>query len=768
MNESKILFYSLLRVLHLIDTKKYHKKLTKHFRFSLEPSREVDTCRIACKETYGQVSALSPDKPTGVVVAHDASRTGCPILSWDIANQLRQEYNIIFIVLGEGPILPDIIKIADFTIYCPSNHRHNSAWLSKKLDHYLHDTEISFVLANSIESRGVLDYFSRRGIPSLSLIHEFAATVSTDAFREAFTKADKAIFSTSIVKQDAIKNTGFSPRDLPIIPQGISRFFTSKPETSAQEKTFYEKIEVFRKKGGKIVLAVGRKEERKGIDLFLRAVGEIKHLLPDEKIMFVWAGDTDPGFLSPSFHLMLQSELEILDIEDDIVWPGPLTDIETMYGLADVFLLSSRLDPLPSVVLGAASHSVPVVCFDKASGYPDLFQQEGLFEDCVVPYLDAVEMGRKAARFLQNADLADKTGKRLCGLIDKYFDMGVYVRRLLEEVESARSQIEKKDRLCRDILAAQMTSPYCRLSSPQGVHDIIADNRLGHSARYPIPGFNVQIYRDKTGAGLLEAMADGLLHGERTHIALHGKDMVALPEKTRAALHIHAFYMDIFDDICRRIVCNQRRPDLFVSTCEGKENECREVLAKYGLTAQIKTAPNRGRDLGPMLSLFAQELMSYELIGHVHTKKSLHTDELVIKKWRESLLSNLIGVDSIPMLDNCLSWLEEHENCGLLFPETPNDIGWTKNLPYAAELANKIGMVLPAREYFIFPVGTMFWARSSALKKLFDHVFSWEDYPAEPLAFDGSMLHAIERLLPFIAEDAGYSSATTYLEKWVR
>ena len=68
------------------------------------------------------------------------------------------------------------------------------------------------------------------------------------------------------------------------------------------------------------------------------------------------------------------------------------------------------------------------------------------------------------------------------------------------------------------------------------------------------------------------------------------------------------------------------------------------------------------------------------------------------------------------------------------------------------------------RKHFVFPVGTMFWARSKALRKLFELHLTWSDYPEEPLPYDGTMLHAIERLLPFVTEDAGYAFVTTFLE----
>jgi len=45
---------------------------------------------------------------------------------------------------------------------------------------------------------------------------------------------------------------------------------------------------------------------------------------------------------------------------------------------------------------------------------------------------------------------------------------------------------------------------------------------------------------------------------------------------------------------------------------------------------------------------------------------------------------------------------------------------------------------------------------------LFDLQLDWDEYPDEPLPIDGSMLHAIERLLPTIAHHAGFDSKVTY------
>lgn len=116
------------------------------------------------------------------------------------------------------------------------------------------------------------------------------------------------------------------------------------------------------------------------------------------------------------------------------------------------------------------------------------------------------------------------------------------------------------------------------------------------------------------------------------------------------------------------------------------------------------------------------------------------------------------------MADRIIQRLSSDEAIGLVFPDHPNIHGWGKNLSYAGHLAERLAIskLLP-KTTFNFPVGSMFWARTAALKPLFELGLTWDDYPLEPAPYDGSILHAIERMLPFIAESAGFRSAVTYV-----
>jgi hypothetical protein len=98
------------------------------------------------------------------------------------------------------------------------------------------------------------------------------------------------------------------------------------------------------------------------------------------------------------------------------------------------------------------------------------------------------------------------------------------------------------------------------------------------------------------------------------------------------------------------------------------------------------------------------------------------------------------------MADACMAGLFNDNSVGMVFPDDPHVLGSGPNRVFAEALAAKMGLMeLP--EHLIFPVGTMFWARTSSLAPLINLGRDWEDYPEEPLPYDGMPLHAIERLL---------------------
>ena len=62
----------------------------------------------------------------------------------------------------------------------------------------------------------------------------------------------------------------------------------------------------------------------------------------------------------------------------------------------------------------------------------------------------------------------------------------------------------------------------------------------------------------------------------------------------------------------------------------------------------------------------------------------------------------------------------------------------------------------------------MFWARSGALSDLYELDLDWTDYPQEPIGYDGTILHALERMIPIIVESKGFSYEMSYTPNHTR
>lgn len=84
------------------------------------------------------------------------------------------------------------------------------------------------------------------------------------------------------------------------------------------------------------------------------------------------------------------------------------------------------------------------------------------------------------------------------------------------------------------------------------------------------------------------------------------------------------------------------------------------------------------------------------------------------------------------------------------------------------KLAKELGLTVPMNVMSppVAPLGTMFWFRPAAMKPLYDRNWEYEDFPEEPNKIDGTLLHAIERIYPFIAQQSGYYPAIGMTDKF--
>jgi rhamnosyltransferase len=130
------------------------------------------------------------------------------------------------------------------------------------------------------------------------------------------------------------------------------------------------------------------------------------------------------------------------------------------------------------------------------------------------------------------------------------------------------------------------------------------------------------------------------------------------------------------------------------------------------------------------------------------------------KKSSENLLGSKL------LVENILTSFEDNPLLGILSPTPPNNAEnysfpgweWTKNYDNTAKLLKKLELNTPISpdKPPIAPFDGAFWFRVSALIKMFDYGWKYDDFPEGSLPNDGTLMHAIQRLYPFVSQDAGY------------
>lgn len=222
---------------------------------------------------------------------------------------------------------------------------------------------------------------------------------------------------------------------------------------------------------------------------------------------------------------------------------------------------------------------------------------------------------------------------------------------------------------------------------------------------------------------------------------------------------IHAFYPELMAEI-RSYLENIPGPvDVFVSTdTEAKRRAILEVMA--GWTAgvvEVRLSPNRGRDIAPKLITFRDVYESHPIVLHLHTKKSPH--DSFLRLWRYLVYETLLGSPRI--VSGILSAFAQEPRLGMVaadhFFPSRGGIQWGDNFAVAADLAARMGLSIDPRAPLDFPAGSMFWARSAALRPMLALDLSPDDFPPEEGQTDGTLAHAVERLYFHACEMAGMS-----------
>ncbi len=729
------------------------------------------------------------EKPVVLLISHEVSRTGAPMLGWNLARELAKGATLVSLMMRGGELESDFIAIAASSVGPLTWEDWNPVDAARLAKRITEEFRPLYAIANSIETQIMVPALASCGVPSVALVHEFAAyTRPVAKMRNVYDWAQHVVFPAEIVAQssyDAFPGLERRP-GIHIMAQGRS---DPPPASSADEPADKKRDEFLlrlRPEGEEasfLVLGAGMVHIRKGVDLFISAAATAKRLRPDVRFRFVWIGDGYDPENDSGYSAYLAYQIAQSDLADSLVMLDPVSDLEPAYAVADAFFLSSRLDPQPNVAIDTVVRGIPTVCFQGACGTAEILGADAATRPLIAPHLDTHAAAAILCGLADDRDKAKALGAEVARVGCAAYNMGAYVQQIDEWGKTSAAALHDED-LATLMAAAAVdlemvlppgTAPIAELEAGRrtlqqwSIMGLSADSTANPQFRRPCAGFNPQSYAqanpDECGPGKAHPLAHWLRAGRApgpwSRDVFNPVNSTYRPSEQRVALHAHFYYEDLADDLAFRLKRNRTRCDLFLSTdTDAKARHLRAVFDDHHGSVEMAIVPNRGRDVGPLLTEFLPRLLDgrYDLIGHVHAKRSVGTDAAMGEAWRHFLWENLVGGEHA-MLDLAAEVFASKPAIGLLMAEDPHLVGWNDNREIAEDLARRMGIAMPLADFFDFPLGTMFWCRPSVLLPLRELGLDWNDYPSEPVPYDGTVLHAIERLMPFVARKAGFETA---------
>jgi predicted HAD superfamily hydrolase len=203
--------------------------------------------------------------------------------------------------------------------------------------------------------------------------------------------------------------------------------------------------------------------------------------------------------------------------------------------------------------------------------------------------------------------------------------------------------------------------------------------------------------------------------------------------------------------------------DLYVTiTDAAAATDIGSTIAAMVPNAQLTVLPvlNIGRDVKPLYTDVAAMLTRYDIIGHIHGKKSAFNNGAT-EGWLDFLLDRLMGSEKT--VQTIFDRFQHDPQAGLIYPTTFYRLPywantWLSNRGWAAKLQERLRLPSLPESYFPYPVGNMFWARGMAIRPLLELGLRESDFPVEAGQNDGEIMHALERFTTVTARANGYNN----------
>lgn len=335
---------------------------------------------------------------------------GTERISTLLANKMVSDgYNVSFIVIYNGGV-PFFSLSEKIQIHYLNNRGKGSIYL-----HYLQYLYLYRKMIKRIKPDYIIDVCSAMSLITIpatiglkvSVIswEHFNANVDWNPITSRLARYMAAKLANKIVvltnDDKSIFERKYKASNVVCIPNAVT-IEVSKPSMLVEKK----------------VLAIGRFTRQKGFDMLLQAWGLVKCKEYGWVLQIVGQGELKDELIEIA---------QRLKIMDTVTFNEPIQDVRLYYEMSSIYVMSSRFEGLPLVLLEALAMGLPIISFNCETGPKDLVD-DGITGVLVEPNnvtqlaleIDSLAMDRERREMYSTNALKKSCDYKMDSIIEKW------------------------------------------------------------------------------------------------------------------------------------------------------------------------------------------------------------------------------------------------------------------------------------------------------------------------------------------------------------
>lgn len=310
---------------------------------------------------------LRSNKKRIVVVSHEASNTGAPLLLIQLLKFIESNYDCVFeiVISRGGPLETEFKKLGKVFVLKPEGYSNSRGFHRFRLilNNRIRLLKVFGVAAksdvifcNSIINGEIIKWLRYTRKPIYTYVHELEQVIrmylQSGHIRPTLKYTNTFFYPCNKVRDTLINSFGVHESKLARLNYYFPlHLFENMPDSkSGKDKEFH-------------FCGIGTASYRKGTDLFIAIARDICQKNPGYK--FVWIGGFESNEDAEKY-----KQLANVDGYSVVEFVGPMEpgQVRLQYSKYDALILTSREDPYPLVVLEAAYNKKASFVFKDSGG----------------------------------------------------------------------------------------------------------------------------------------------------------------------------------------------------------------------------------------------------------------------------------------------------------------------------------------------------------------------------------------------------------------